>query len=124
MKSEASASPPLGQGLMQAQTDIMGTFKLADVIKSMPPYEGSVTGLYEFINNVEDMLMLIRGADQTPNGLLALRAIRKGADTMEPSNTGQLVDLNVVTMDRYRIKPTNFKKVLRTDHLNVEEREA
>jgi len=35
-----------------------------------------------------------------------------------------IVDLNVVTLDRDRIKPTHFKKILRTDHLNEEERNA
>ncbi|KAL7743863.1 hypothetical protein ACLKA6_000267 [Drosophila palustris] len=55
-----------------------GSWKKGIIIQTLPAKDGqiSVERLYEFINNVEDMLMLIRGADQTPNGLLALRAIR------------------------------------------------
>jgi len=74
--SDASSSPLLGQGLMQVSGDFLGSFKLTDVIKGMTYYEGSKEELYEFINNVEEMLMLIRGADQTPQGLMALRAVR------------------------------------------------
>ncbi|KAM8701508.1 hypothetical protein ACLKA7_000101 [Drosophila subpalustris] len=64
--SDASSSPLLGQGLMQVSGDFLGAFKLTDVIKGMPTYEGSKEELYEFINNVEEMLMLIRGAMDIP----------------------------------------------------------
>jgi len=45
-------------------------------------------------------------------------------DTMEPIDTEHVVDLNVVTLVRDRIKPIHFKEILRTDHLNEEKRRA
>jgi len=45
-------------------------------------------------------------------------------DSIEPIGTQHIVDLNIVTLDRDRIKLTHFKEILRADHLNEEERKA
>lgn len=45
-------------------------------IKELPTFDGQPSQLDKFITNVEEIIMLIRGTDQTPYGLLLLRAIR------------------------------------------------
>lgn len=42
----------------------------------MPTFDGNPRLLYEFINNVEEILLFIRGTNRTPYGQILLRAIR------------------------------------------------
>jgi len=44
-------------------------------IDQLPTYEGPPTNLDQFIDSVEEIIMLFRGADQTPYGVLLMRAI-------------------------------------------------
>lgn len=60
-------------------SNLSTTFQPKDImtfVEHLPPFDGSSRYLDRFITSVEEILMLIRGADQTPYGLLTLRAIR------------------------------------------------
>jgi len=52
----------------QPTIDMLGRIKLSDVIRSMQLYKGSAEKLNEFLLSAEDILLMIRGADQTPMG--------------------------------------------------------
>lgn len=59
-------------------SNLARTFQPNDImtfVSHLPPFNGSPRYLDRFITSVEEILMLIKGADQTPYGLLTLRAI-------------------------------------------------
>ena len=57
-------------------TDIVNNLKIPDIIKDLPKFDGNSRLLYEFINNVEEILALIQNTENTPQGKIFLRAIR------------------------------------------------
>ncbi|GBP15562.1 Retrovirus-related Gag polyprotein from transposon opus [Eumeta japonica] len=68
--------PPVSSGLAAAQMDVFQSLRIPDAIKQLPTFDGNPRLLYEFINNVEEILLFIRGTDKTPYGQILLRAIR------------------------------------------------
>ena len=48
--------------------DIFNSLKIPDAIKDLPKFDGNPRLLYEFIGNVEEILLHIRGADNTTQG--------------------------------------------------------
>lgn len=56
--------------------DIFNSLRIPDAIKDLPRFDGNPRLLHEFINNVEEILLHIRGADGTPYGQILLRAVR------------------------------------------------
>lgn len=56
--------------------DIFNSLRIPDAIKDLPKFDGNPRLLYEFLNNVEEILLYIRGTDNTPYGQILLRAIR------------------------------------------------
>ena len=61
-------------------TDIFNCLRIPDAIKDLPKFDGNPRLLHEFISNVEEILLYIRGCDNTPQGLILLRAIRNKID--------------------------------------------
>lgn len=59
-----------------SQVDIFNSLRIPDAIKDLPKFDGNSRLLHEFINNVEEILLYIRGTDNTPYGQILLRAIR------------------------------------------------
>lgn len=57
-------------------TDLFNSLRIPDAIKDLPHFNGNPRLLYEFINNVEEILLYIQSADSTPYGKILLRAIR------------------------------------------------
>ena len=57
-------------------TDLFNTLRIPDAIKDLPRYDGNPRLLFEFINNVEEILICIKSTDNTPYGKILLRAIR------------------------------------------------
>jgi len=57
-------------GMQQATFEMLGTVKISDVIRSMHVYMGEKERLNEFMLNAEEILLMIRGMDQTPMGLM------------------------------------------------------
>lgn len=62
------------------QSDIFNSLRIPDAIKDLPHFSGNPRLLYEFINNVEEILLYINSADSTPYGKILLRAIRNKID--------------------------------------------
>lgn len=60
----------------QTNIDIFNSLRIPDAIKDLPKFDGNPRLLNEFINNVEEILLYIRGSDNTPYGQILLRAIR------------------------------------------------
>lgn len=60
--------------------DIFNSLRIPDAIKDLPKFDGNPRLLHEFISNVEEILLHIRGADNTPFGQILLRAIRNKID--------------------------------------------
>lgn len=58
------------------QVEIFNSLRIPDAIKDLPKFDGNPRLLYEFLNNVEEILLYIRGTDKTPYGQILLRAIR------------------------------------------------
>ena len=56
--------------------DIFKTLRVPDAIKDLPTFDGNPRTLYEFINNVEELLAVIAGIDGTTQGKIILMAIR------------------------------------------------
>lgn len=56
--------------------DVFNTLRVPDVIKDMPKFDGNPRLLFEFINNVEEILTMIPQADGTSTARVILRAIR------------------------------------------------
>lgn len=56
--------------------DIFNSLRIPDAIKDLPKFDGNSRLLNEFINNVEEILLYIRGTDNSPYGQILLRAIR------------------------------------------------
>lgn len=81
-------------------SNLSTTFKPKDImtfVSHLPPFDGSPRYLDRFITSVEEILMLTRSADQTPYGLLTLRAIRnkiigRADETLELANTPLIWD--------------------------------
>lgn len=72
---------PTGSAQQTTNTlDIFNSLRIPDAIKDLPKYDGNPRLLHEFITNVEEILFHIRGADNTPQGLILLRAIRNKID--------------------------------------------
>lgn len=59
-----------------AQLDIFQSLRFPAAIKQLPTFSGNPRLLHEFLNNVEEILLFIRGRDKTPYGQILLRAIR------------------------------------------------
>lgn len=64
------------QGPATNQVEIFNSLRIPDAIKDLPKFDGNQKLLYEFLNNVEEILLYIRGTDNTPYGQILLRAIR------------------------------------------------
>lgn len=56
--------------------DIFNSLRVPDVIKDLPKFEGNPRLLFDFIQNVEEILSLVAPKAGTPYGQLLLRAIR------------------------------------------------
>lgn len=69
------ANPTMAQA-----TDIISSLRIPDVIKDLPKFDGNPRLLYEFVSNVEEILLFIKGTDNTPQGQILLRAIRNKID--------------------------------------------
>jgi len=62
-----------------ATTTLNTTLNPTDIlafVKQLPTFEGTPGNLQKFIVSVEEIIMLIRGTDQTPYGQLILRTLR------------------------------------------------
>lgn len=57
-------------------TDLFKSLRIPDAVKDLPRYEGSRHTLYEFIENVEEILSLCNAIDGHPCSKIYLRAIR------------------------------------------------
>lgn len=57
-------------------SEIFNSLRIPDAIKDLPKFDGNPRLLFEFLNNVEEILLHIRGTDNTPYGQILLRAIR------------------------------------------------
>jgi len=87
--------PPLTPTVSGLSSVISTTFKPKDImafVEHLPTFDGTPRQLDRFITSVEEILMLIRGADQTPYGLLTLRTIRnkiidRADEALELANT-------------------------------------
>lgn len=55
---------------------IFESLKIPDAVKDLPNFEGNPRLLYDFINNVEEILIHLSGLNQTPYANIILRAIR------------------------------------------------
>lgn len=60
----------------QTNIDIFNSLRIPDAIKDLPKFDRNPRLLNEYINNVEEILLYIRGTDNTPYGQILLRAIR------------------------------------------------
>jgi len=77
MDSSNNSSPSHLSSAVVNHADLLASMKIPDVIRFLPPYSGDPFALNEFINNVEEIILMIRGTDQTPYGQMLLRAIRQ-----------------------------------------------
>ncbi|XP_017076554.1 uncharacterized protein LOC108111546 [Drosophila eugracilis] len=77
MDSSANWSPPHLNSAMVNHAEVYASMKIPDPIKSLPPYSGDPFTLNEFIENVEEIILMIRTTDQTTYGQMCLRAIRR-----------------------------------------------
>jgi len=73
--------------------EVYASLRIPDAIKFLPEYNGDSKLLSDFINSVEEILMLIRGTDQTPYGQFLLRSIKnkivgKAKDVLTASEAG------------------------------------
>lgn len=59
---------------------IFNSLRIPDAIKDLPRFDGDQRLLHEFINNVEEILLHLRGIDGTPYAQILLRAIRNKVD--------------------------------------------
>jgi len=56
--------------------EVFNSLRIPDAIKFFPVYEGNPKALKDFIVNVEDILIIIKGTEMTSYGKMQLRAIR------------------------------------------------
>ena len=56
--------------------DLLNALKIPDAIKTLPEFNGNSRLLFDFLNNVEEILAIIANAEDTPVYKLWLRAIR------------------------------------------------
>lgn len=56
--------------------EIFNSLRIPDVVKDLPNFDGNPRLLYDFITNVEEILMFLKGTEHTPYGQIILRAIR------------------------------------------------
>lgn len=61
-------------------TDIFNSLRVPDAIKDLPRFDGNPRLLFDFINNVEEILSLVKVTKDTPYEKLLLRAIRNKID--------------------------------------------
>lgn len=57
-------------------TESLSELKIPDAVKDLPTYDGNKNTLFDFIANVEDILVIIRDLLGQPQGKIILRAIR------------------------------------------------
>lgn len=74
--SDTMSTEQPAQNQANNQIDIFNSLRIPDAIKDLPKFDGNSKLLYEFLNNVEEILLYIRGTDNTPYGQILLRAIR------------------------------------------------
>lgn len=67
---------PTVSGFSSALSTTFGPKDVLAFVERLPTFDGTPRQFGRFITSVEEILMLIRGADQTPYGLLTLRTIR------------------------------------------------
>jgi len=87
--------PPSLTPTVSGISSLSTTFKPKDImafVEHLPTFDGTPRYLDRFITSVEEILMLIRGADHTPYGLLTLRTIRnkivdRADEALELANT-------------------------------------
>ncbi|XP_059221400.1 uncharacterized protein LOC131996010 [Stomoxys calcitrans] len=84
------------QGPATNQVEIFNSLRIPDAIKDLPKFDGNQKLLYEFLNNVEEILLYIRGTDNTPYGQILLRAIRNKIEGQ--ANEKQIAQL--VTLEK------------------------
>lgn len=60
----------------QNMQEIFNSLRIPDVIKDLPSFDGNPRLLYDFITNVEEILLFLKGTEKTPYGQILLRAIR------------------------------------------------
>lgn len=56
--------------------EVFNSLRIPDAIRFLPVYEGNPKALKEFIANVEEILIIIKGTEMTSYGKMLLRAIR------------------------------------------------
>lgn len=77
MQNSQNSNQPMTQTQYQSNnTDMFSSLRIPDAIKDLPKFDGNPRLLYEFISNVEEILLFIRETDNTPYGKILLRAIR------------------------------------------------
>lgn len=57
-------------------TDLFNSLRVPDAIKDLPRFDGNPRLLFDFLDNVKEILSIISVTDGTPYGQLLLRAIR------------------------------------------------
>lgn len=61
---------------VKMEKEIFAQLQIPDAVKDLPVYDGNPKTLYEFLENVEEILKLILAIDGTPQAKIILRAIR------------------------------------------------
>jgi len=69
MDNSTNSSPSHLNTAVVNPAELFTSMRIPDVIRFLPSYE--------FINNVEEIILMIKGTDQTPYGQMLLRAIRQ-----------------------------------------------
>ncbi|XP_017050151.1 uncharacterized protein LOC108094205 [Drosophila ficusphila] len=77
MNSRTNSSPSHPNNAVVNPAELFSSMRIPDPIRFLPPYSGDPFTLNEFITNVEEIILMIRGTDQTPYGRMLLRAIRQ-----------------------------------------------
>lgn len=73
---QAATSAEAAANLVMTHNDVFQSLRIPDAIKQLPTFDGNPRLLFEFLSNVEEILLFIRGTDKTPYGSILLRAIR------------------------------------------------
>lgn len=56
--------------------DLVNSLTVPDAIKDVPKFDGNPRLLFDFLDNVDEILKLIQVENETPYGQLILRVIR------------------------------------------------
>lgn len=80
LNREDNELPTVSVQQTTSSLDMFNSLRIPDAIKDLPKFDGNPRLLHEFITNVEEILLHIRGTDNTPQGLILLRAIRNKID--------------------------------------------